>query len=291
MNLLYISFGNNAAIHLQTAFSIYSFLTQNDSINSINIVTDDAAFYQHLNSQVNIIQVTQNDLTEWKGPHQFFWRIKLKAIEKICQLYPNDPVLYIDCDTYLYGHLDGLKNKLLNGIALLHENEGELSGKKNKTQKRMWQQVKGKLFCNIAMQASDCMWNSGVIGIPNTKNGRDCELILAICDEMCSKNITRYFIEQYSLSLALEKTYGLAEAKSAIVHYWSTKDIWDKQITNFFMRAYFADWSYEKILEEMRSFDTTNLPFFQRVKNTNIRLKALIDKTFPNKELKYLPKT
>ena len=76
MNLLYITFGNDPSIHLQAAFSIYSFLAQPGAVDSINIITDNKDFYNHLPSGVKIINVTQNELTEWKGEHQFFWRIK-----------------------------------------------------------------------------------------------------------------------------------------------------------------------------------------------------------------------
>jgi hypothetical protein len=290
MNLLYLTFGNNATIHSQTAFSIYSFLAQATAVSSVNIITDNGDFYKHLSPKATIIQVTQTELNEWKGKHQFFWRIKIKAIEKICHLYPNEPVLYLDTDTFLFGDIHVINNSLTKGKALMHENEGALSVKKTKTQKNMWLQIAGKSFGNVAMQPTDCMWNAGVVGIPNTKNGKECELALAICDDMCSKGITRYFIEQYSLSLALEKMYGLSEAKSVIVHYWSVKEIWNKQITDFFMAAYFAQWDYEKMIMEIKCFDATAIPFFQRIKNTNLRLKGVIDKLFSNKNVQYLPK-
>jgi hypothetical protein len=289
MNLLYMAFGPNAQIHLQTAFSIYSFLTQKQFVSSINIVTDNEDFYKHLQPHVHIIKVTENDLTAWKGTHQFFWRIKIKAIEKACHLYPNEPIVYLDCDTFLFGDLADIKSSMEKGFAVMHDNEGELSRRKNKSQKKLWQQVQGKSFGGITIQPAHRMWNSGVVGLPNTKNGKDCELILAVCDEMCAQGITRYFIEQFSLSLALEKIYDLAEAKSAIVHYWPAKDLWDKQINNFFIQAYFAQWNYEKIIEQIKLFDTSKTPFYQKVKYTNLRLKVLLDKIFPNTNLQYLP--
>lgn len=290
MNLLYLTFGNDPTIHMQTAFSMYSFLAQPQAVSSINILTDNTGFYKHLAPHVNIIQLTQNELTEWKGEYDFFWRIKIKAIQKICQLYHGEPVLYLDTDTFLYGDIASIESSLTTGAALMHENEGALSLKKNKTQKTMWQQMANKSFGNIVMQPTDRMWNASVVGLPNTQNGKDCELALAICDEMCSKGITKYFIEQYALSLALEKTYGLVEAKPAIAHYWSTKEWWNKRITNFFMQAYFAQWNYEKMIAEIQIMDTTALPIYQRIKNTNVRLKGVIDKVFPSQNLQYLKK-
>lgn len=290
MNLIYMAFGPNAKIHLQTAFSIYSFLRQKQFVNSINIVTDNEAFYNHLSSHVHIIKVTEDDLTAWKGEHQFFWRIKIKAIEKVCILYPNQPVVYLDCDTFLHGDLSVLNKILLNEKAFMHEDEGVLSAKTTKTQRNMWRQIAGKTFGNLLMQATGHMWNAGVVGTPNTHNGTDCKLALSICDEMCRQDVSRYFIEQYSLSLALEKMYGLVEAKMEIVHYWSTKEIWTNRIHDFFIEAYFAGWSYETILGKMQHFDTSALPIYQKVKTTNVRLKDWVDKMFANRNLEYLPK-
>ena len=134
MNLLYLTFGNIPTIHLQTAFSAYSFLNQQQAVDSLNIITDNVDFYKHLSPYVNIIGVTQNELTEWKGEHQFFWRIKIKAIEKICHLYPGEAVLYLDTDTFLFGDANLINQGLASGRAYMHDNEGTLSSKTTKTQ-------------------------------------------------------------------------------------------------------------------------------------------------------------
>src|ERR1700712_98113 len=113
MNLLYITFGDDLGIHLQAAFSICSFLSKsNNDINSINMITDKPFFYNHLKEKVNVISITQQELEDWKGEHQFFWRIKIKAIEKICKMYPNSPVMYLDTDTFLFGDWAKLKKGL-----------------------------------------------------------------------------------------------------------------------------------------------------------------------------------
>lgn len=133
MNLLYITFGEKPEIHLQAAFSIYSFLAQSSQVNTINLITDNPDFYKHLEEQVNIILVTQEELIAWQGEYQFFWRVKIKAIEKLCTLYPGEPIMYLDTDTYVCGTLISIKRNLIAGSAFMHENEGFLSCKKSKT--------------------------------------------------------------------------------------------------------------------------------------------------------------
>lgn len=288
MNLLYITFGKNTAVHMQAAFSIYSFLARFYQYNSVNIITDNKLYYQHLADKVNIIEMTEAELEAWKGEYQFFWRIKIKAIEKICSLYPNEPVLYLDTDTFLWGDISPIQQGLANGKAFMHENEGVLSGKQSKTEMNMWQQIAGKNFGGIEMKPSECMWNAGLVFTPNKQGGKDCELALMICDEMCRAGVTKRLIEQFSLSVALNQLYGLSEAKPLIAHYWSVKDPWNKAIADFFLEAYFAKWSSAQIIEQMQHFDTNLLPVYQRTRNTNLRLSGMINKMFPPKDVQYL---
>src|ERR1700710_800580 len=103
MNICLLNFGENISYHTQTSFCIYSLLANcADSVKTINVITDKPLFYNHLKQQINIIPITENELTDWKGKYQFIWRIKIKAIEKICSLYPNCPVIYLDTDTFVY---------------------------------------------------------------------------------------------------------------------------------------------------------------------------------------------
>ena len=288
MNLLYVTFGSNVNIHLQAAFSVCSFLSQKDSIASINIITDSPEHYTILESHVNIIKVTEAQLKDWQGEYNFFWRIKIKAIEMLCHLYPNEPILYLDTDTFLFTKIDLLKQQLQSGKALMHENEGALALKKSKTEKKMWQQVGSKKFGSCTILSTDCMWNAGVVAIPNTQNGTDCALALTICDDMCKANVTKRLIEQFALSVALEKCYGLIEARSSIAHYWSAKKIWDKEIADFFIKAYLHKWSFEQVVVKVMEMDKSKIPLAQKERNFNNRLKKIADKLFPNKIINYL---
>jgi hypothetical protein len=290
MNLLYLTFGSNASIHMQAAFSICSFLSNPTAPNSVNIITDNKKYYTHLGSYVNLIELTKEELLGWRGPHDFFWRIKIKAIEKICAMYPGEAVVYLDTDTFLYGDAASLAEQLKNGHALMHENEGALSAKKSKTERKMWQQIAGKNFGKLSMAATDCMWNAGVVATPNTLGGAECKLALDICDEMCGSGVTKRLIEQYALSLALSHSYGLHHASSLIAHYWSTKEIWNNRLNDFFVEAYFAQWDTDKLIAESKALNKNDLPIYQRIKNTRLRLAGLIARAFPAKDIQYLPK-
>lgn len=290
MNLLYIAFGDDTLIHAQFSFSIYSFLNQQQFVDTINIITDKEEYYNHLKPLVNIIAITTADLKEWKGKHNYLWRIKIKAIEKLALIYPNQQILYLDADTFLFNDLKALKNNLNKGLAVMHDEEGFLSKKKTKTQRIMWQQIKGKTFGKIDMQPTDIMWNAGVIAFPNTCNNNEIKLALAICDDMCEAVPVKHFVEQYAFSIALQKMYGLTAAKDCIAHYWGTKNTWNKVINIFFLEAYFCKWDQATITQKINEIDKTSIPIYEKIKNTGVRLKALIDNLFPIKEITYLQK-
>jgi hypothetical protein len=278
MHLLYITFGNEKSIHLQAAFSIVTFARQK-GIKTINIITDAPEFYRHLQQLVTIIKIDEALLNEWKGPHSFFWRIKLKGIQKIANQYPAQPVMYLDTDTFLFKDMEGLQSKLKNGAGLMHENEGPLNKKKSKTERKMWAQIAGKSFGAIEIKSGMAMWNAGVVAIPNTKNGAECDLTLNICDAMCAAGVTPRLIEQFALSLALENIYGLQPAKE-IVHYWSAKEQWNKQISLFFAGAFFEQLTTEEVLKKISDFDFKNVVIQKRSSNSAGRLHQLIDRFF-----------
>jgi hypothetical protein len=288
MNLLYITFGKNVSIHSQAAFSIYSFLANKEDIHSINIITDAPDYYNHFGNLVQIVPVTEAVLQEWKGPHDFFWRIKIKAIEMMCRQYRGMPVVYLDTDTFLYKGWPQLKLQIDGGHAVMHENEGPLSRAGSKTEKRMWRQVKNRSFGNITIQAGENMWNAGVAGTPNTKDGDDCRMALQICDEMCAAGVTRRLIEQFALSVAFNKMYGMKPAKEYIAHYWSNKDEWNLAIAAFFTEAYCKQMQPDQLSTAFAQFNFQLLPVKKEMKNTALRLHKVINRIFKARETVYI---
>lgn len=288
MNILYLALGQNINNHIEAHFSIFSFLTQGKKINTINVVTDNPNFYRDLKNYINVITVDEKILNEWKGRNNFFWRIKIKAIEMLCNLYKNEPVLYLDADTFLYKNCELLKISVLQGTALMHRNEGKLSGLKGKTVRKMWSQVQSNTYGSVAILPSHPMWNAGVVATPNKKNNEECLLALAICDEMCEQKVTPRLIEQFSLSVALDKMYGLQAANDSIAHYWSNKDEWNKVIENFFISAHFNSLTVDQITDALKSFDFSKVAVDLKMRNTNRRLISLIKKIYPAKNITFV---
>lgn len=288
MNILYLVTGKNPLHHAQTCFSIYSFLNQTEVHDRVYVVTDAPEFYSRLNPKINIIPINQIQLKDWKGEHKFFWRAKIKVLEHICTLHPDESVLYLDTDTFLFGNLKTLKSDLKN--PMMHLNEGKLSERESKTEKRMWWGVKNKVFGGITINEKHCMWNAGVVGIPANEGLKICELALTICDGMLSKKITPYFIEQFSSSLALSENGDIKAADKYIAHYWSNKDEWTDEIYQFIIISTLKNNTVEDDIAAISHFNFGKNAVLKRVPNTQIRLKKLVEKWFPSINKKFVIK-
>lgn len=289
MNILYLVTGKNPLHHAQTYFSMYSFLNQTEVHDRVYVITDAPEFYERLQSKINIIRINQMQLKDWQGEHSFFWRAKIKALEHICGLHPNESVLYLDTDTFLFGNLESLKLTLENPV--MHLNEGKLSERKSKTEKRMWKGVKNKVFGGITIHENHCMWNAGVVGIPANKGLKISELALSICDEMLMEGITPYFIEQFSSSVALSENGDIKSGEKYIAHYWSNKEKWNQAIHEFIITSSLKNNSLEDDIKAISQFDFSENAVLKRVPNTQIRLKKLVEKWFPSIDINFAKNT
>jgi hypothetical protein len=290
MRLLYLVFGDNLQNHFQATFSILSFLRQKSSgLAGITVITDAPDFYQHLTSDIEVQVIESATLREWQGKHNFFWRAKIKALEFTAQQYSDLPLLYLDTDTFLHGSLSQLSQALNADTAFMHESEGPLAGLSSKTERLMWQQIKGRTFGDIQIQEQHQMWNAGVVGIPAARNLEAIALALRICDELCEQQVTPRLIEQFALSVGLAETYSLQEARPAIGHYWSTKDEWNSSISAFLLESHLKKRTVADELAAISLFDYRKLPIKKKLRNTKRRLDRLSHHMFPPKQVDFIP--
>ncbi|GAB3827085.1 hypothetical protein [Pontibacter rugosus] len=288
MNLILLTFGSNIKNHYQANFCILSFLCKQEEYSSITVYTDHPDFYKHLAGLITVVPLSPETLQEWKGAKNYLFRIKIKALEHHIMHNSGEPVIYVDSDTFLYHYDLRFKQLLAENTALMHEEEGVLAQQKSKTVRRMWNHVGGKTFAGISITEEQTMWNSGVIGIPAHRNVEAIQLALRICDEMLMAGVTSFMLEQYAVSLALAKIYGIKPADKWIGHYWAAKDTWNTAIADFFLESLLKEHHVEQDIERMRHFDFKELPVCYKMKNTKLRLHKILDKVFPPKEVTYL---
>lgn len=288
MHLVYITYGPNERNHLQAYFSIMSFLARDAPVESINVITDQPLFYKKIAKHLNIIPVSEQLLNEWKGDHGFIWRIKIKGLEEMCLRYPGVPVMYLDTDTFLYGDFTRALDIVRRGHAAMQEHEGKLAAIGTRTALRMKAGLSNVSYAGLPPLDSFDMWNAGAVLTPNTRQVDDIRLALSLCDTMLNKKVIPQFIEQFSLAVALKHFYDVEPLDPFIAHYWSNKNEWNEMISQFFISNHLQGCSDDEIMKKIRTIDFSTIPERRIKKNTNVRLKKIIDKYFVDKEVRYL---
>lgn len=286
MNLVLLTFGEKLENHYQAAFSLLSFL-RDKLIQRAIMVTDRPEFYRFLGSKVEILQINHETLKEWQQPHQFFWRVKMKALEDIARKYPNQDLLYVDSDTFLATDLKEISQKLAEGETFMHIFEKVLSDLESNTFKNMYKNLNNKTFSDIKIHTNSAMWNAGVIALPAQKAKEIIQLSLSTCDEMCETPCTRRLIEQFAFSVSLNHLSKLNACDHIIGHYWGNKAEWNKEISNFFVDCQLKQFSLEEMIEELSKFNWNKLPLEKKQRSLAEKLKKVIDKLFPIKHIRY----
>jgi hypothetical protein len=285
VDLLLLSFGTRLENHFQAAFSILSFLAR-PGIERVFVLTDAPRFYAQFGARIEILPIDEALMSQWRGDSGFFWRIKIKAIEKVVGISGHD-LLYVDSDTFLAGDLTALSSALASGATVMHRLESRLSQRTSSTEKAMWAVLRGKTFSGIRIDDQTAMWNAGVIGLPGVSAGDDIARTLELCDALCATPCTRRLIEQFSFSLALASGARLTPCDNAVIHYWGNKPDWNRAMREFFVEAALTDADLSERISRIADFDFQALPILRKESTARRRMVTAADWLFPPKRLAY----
>ena len=286
MVLTLLTFGDRIENHYQATFAILSYL-KSPHIQHICVVTDRPQFYQYFGDKVTLVDCSDSIMQEWRGEHDFFWRIKMKAIEAAVLQHPDQHILYVDSDTFLVNSLSEINQQLNSSVSLMHTVEGKLKTLSSKTEQQMWRSLQGQTFNNITINEETEMWNAGVIALPANQAQSLVTKAIELCDALCQTKCTRRLIEQFAFSLALKHHSTLRSAEKDILHYWGNKEQWNKKIIEFFMHSELSQTNIEQDITRIHHFDYASLPIIYKEKSTKAKLIRLLNKIMPPKEIVY----
>ncbi len=213
--------------------------------------------------------LSKDKLTEWQGTHQFFWRIKMKVIEEMSQIFPESKLLYLDADT-LPINLEELENNL--NAPMMHCCEGALKELRTKTERKMLKQLNGKVFEDILVTGNSKMFNAGLIAIPANSAGKIARSI-ALCDAFLDWQVIPRLLEQLAFSLVLNKNDKIKEGHRYVAHYWSTKDLWATYLEEWLKKH--GSMNFEKQVAAVHSLDLEAFPYWAKRSNTVRRVRRI----------------
>lgn len=304
MNLLLLTFGDRAENHHQAAFSVLSFL-KDPRIGRVLVMTDRPGFYRWLQAGVaearaqaavrpagarpviEVLPISADTLKDWQGPQQFFWRIKIKAVEHALQRHPDQHLVYVDSDTFLATDLSALKAGLDAGQAFMHCRENALADRNSRTLTRMRRMLTGQTLAGVSFDGQTEMWNAGVIALPASRGRTLVDHALQLCDAMCATGCPRRLVEQLAFSAALKGAPSLQPCDRWIVHYWGNKPGWNVFIGHFLAESRLRNETVAQAVARAANTDWQHLPTEDRHRSTAERLKRLVDRLWPRYRVRY----
>ncbi|MGJ8592012.1 MAG: hypothetical protein ACSHXF_05665 [Aquaticitalea sp.] len=287
---MYLVFGEDRSNYQQALFSILTLLPQLHKNEEIIVVTDSPKRFKIIHDHIKIVEVDTKTIDNWKGAHENFFRIKIKAMLYVVKMIKNKTILYFDADTFLFGSFDNLRSKLENNSNIMHTNEGKLSASTSKSQKPLWKSLKGKTIENIPINENLCMWNAGVIGVSKT-NSDALQIALNLCDTISEMGVKPRLIEQLSFSIALSNGGTISPADTEIGHYWGNKIMWNEKIEDVFLCSFFNVLSVEELISKIKFFDFEATPILVKPKDTKIRLQGFLNNVFKDKKVEFIKKS
>ncbi len=287
MTVMYLIFGDTISYHAQAHLSMLTFKKQMDDTDRIVMVTTHPEFYRHAD-YVHVVPIDDAQVKMWQGEHQFFWRAKIKAIEHVGLMFPDDDLLYLDTDTFLFGPIQKLRRALKANKTLMDVDEGHPSAMKSKSLS-MWKTVEGNTYSGVTLSQKHRMWTAGVVGIPRRLKEDTLQMALGLCDGMLESGAERVVIEQYSLSIALyemaqKSRTRMLETKHVIGHYWANKGAWQKVANEMLLKSHFTHASLEDELKMLDDIQFGQIPVYVHRSHTAEKLKGIVAKLFPDRD-------
>lgn len=227
--LVYLVYGgedyNNEALY--SLLSYYNFHTPDE--NRVLIYSDDTAFFkQYLPGNVVYHELTQGQLTEWKGPLNYVHRVKVKVLQDVVSSYSGN-ILSVDTDTLFKSNIAGLFGEIEKDYVVFDKSEGRLVDNPGGIARKMRKFLKKDNHFILpswseAIEINETaeVWNIGVTGFNTSMSGlllKTEELIDALYGKY-----QFYVMEQIAFNAIFPKSNTPVSAESYIHHYWYFKE-------------------------------------------------------------------
>lgn len=197
-----------------------------------NLFSDFEPFFPHLSCRL----LTAETIRDWKGPHNFVHRIKIKMMMDFFQRFGGS-LLYCDTDTYVADFLEPVFSDLETGQFYMHTYEGTID-KKKFPQFHKWEKFLSETpvsYNDKQVRFSNTlkMFNAGVLGL-HANNKDVLPDVLALTDSIYAK-FPKHVAEQFAFGYCFQQRGDIKTADHLISHYWDLKEF-RQLLDRFFTR-------------------------------------------------------
>lgn len=249
LHVVYQAYGL-AEIRLETLYAAWSALAHaGESPVHVHVYTDEPEYFRGLDSVAELHALDPQRIREWRGPCDFAHRLKAVMIDDVASRHPSAPLLYLDGDTFFVGPVAGVRERIGPGRAVMHEREYSVPSSQTGQMKRFRKHMRELTFEGAPIDLDGEMWNAGVIGLDPAQFPL-VQRWIAFVDEVYPR-YRHGLVEQYAVSLILQRSSALAACDDLVFHYWFQKDDHDAAIRGELDRI--AGMPFEDALAHVRA--------------------------------------
>jgi hypothetical protein len=210
-------------VRVQALYAAWSALAYADGEPlSVHVYTDDPAFFAPLGGALELRALSRDDIRSWRGPLDFTHRLKAMMIREMTRRHPADRLLYLDADMFFVAPVRPVFERITPAGSVMHEREYNV-GTRESSQIRRFRKHMGRLsFRARPVDLGGDMWNAGAVGI-HPSNFHVVDAWLEFIDTLYP-SYRRGLVEQYGVSLLLQRSTKVSPCTDEVVHYWAQKD-------------------------------------------------------------------
>ena len=229
-----LAYGDAPGVYRQSLMLLLSLVAHAPEPYELLVATDRPECYVWFGTRVEIEYLDFPRLEAWRGPSPFSMRQKLElaraaiptAESGLSRTQPGATVL-LDADVIATRPLAPFVKRLLAGELFMHKREYVLSENRRAGNRKLWSALRNAR--EFSFNATDAMWNSGVLAVPTADRALLDEAI-DLYDALGKAGLRHFATEQLVEGVILGRTGRLHAAEEWFVHYWGNKPGYDNEI-------------------------------------------------------------
>jgi hypothetical protein len=237
-NIVLLSYGKESE-YLRAIFCILSFYAwcgHDQTKFRFLVYTDNPDFFSgYLDGYaIAYVFLDVNELEEMLQQTGFIHRRKVRVIELSFQKYPNEDLLFLDSDTFIYSDCTALVEPLMPETSYMHKREYTIteglsifkSYNQGEYPKRFLNYILSRDFeigrTVETFSGTDYSWNSGVLSLHKSFS-HYMKDVMTLTDGFY-KSSNWFISEQLAFSFILQRKTSIKPSDHMVIHYWGLKE-------------------------------------------------------------------
>jgi hypothetical protein len=228
VRLVTLAYGGEP-VRTQALYCAWSALAWSEGLPlSVHVYTDEPAAYAPLAGRIEVEPIAMDRIRAWRGPDDFVHRQKTELVRDVAARFPGERLLYVDSDTFFIGPVAQAAERIAPGRSVLHVREFHVATHGTSQMKKFRREMEGVTFRGRPVDLGCDMWNAGALGLDPAQFGLLPEWLEFI--DAVYPRVPRFYVEQFAISLLLQRETTVAAIDDVLFHYWFQKDEYAEEL-------------------------------------------------------------